>query len=143
MAISEIKTSPYIEVEIPNSVQIEEEELAERTFSQEVDAILDRQTEVDMDQLLTFRHLSSVAIRYYPRLKSFGEEINIIDAVLRNEPIWIQWAVLKTLIWESEGPTKFGNIFVISPNKLHIHTKNLALPRIEKARAKLDQIILQ
>lgn len=129
--------------ENPTSTEIENERLMQALLTEEVDSILDAQTEQEMDQLLTFGHLVKVAARINPNLRpiqtKMGPEISAIDQILGSTmPLWVQWGVLKTLVWEQEGPTKYGQIFQLTLNQVQSQTQNLPVPSIVSARAILD-----
>ena len=135
---------PYLhkEVQTLNSVQIEEERLAQQTFAEEAIAILNQLTEDEVDKEHTPSLLVSVAQRTYPLLKPFSKETNeILDRTIKTDPLWVQWAVIKTLVWESVGPVKFGNIFKVEPARLTSHITKLNVRKVELARAKVGDLL--
>lgn len=137
----------YVECE-PDSIHLERELAVQKAFMNEVDAILDAQTEDEMNEKLNFRHLVSVAARINPNLKPFQKqmktEIEEIEEVLgEKEPFWVQWGVFKILLWEQQGPVKFGEVFGIPSSEIHTKTADLSVSKIERARSTLDDSLPQ
>lgn len=135
----------FVEGRTPNKVQIEENERAKAIFSQEVEDIL-APAPSEALEIPTFRNFLEQAVNRYPRINSRLREaeasIDVLSS-LKDDDLWVKWGVVKSMIWETDGPAKFGTHFGISGNTLQTQIKHFSAVDIVELRTYVDQIVTQ
>ncbi len=138
------KTPLYVEGVRPNILQVEENKMAEKALSQEVRDILATASPGALE--LTFSDFLSLAVKIYPGINSVLETEKASKDVLsslEDDPLWTRWGVVKSIVWETVGPTKFGNHFGIGGNTLQAQVKHLSAVDVAEMRTVVDQIVTQ